>query len=284
VTSISTPDGRTVGYSLYGDPDGVPVVFHTGTPSTRWRRPDVVRATAESGIRLLTFDRPGYAESTRLVGRSVADVAADVRVLADAQGWERFAVAGGSGGGPHALACAALMPDRVVRCAVVGGNAPPLVDGPEPAEDDADDPRRDRTMWLAAHRGEEALRPGMEETARQIMALIEAGGPEFPPGPNEPPGPPALEDPEAMARVRATFVHSHDGWVDDNLAFARDWGFALSAIEVPVSLWFGSVGERDRRQAAHLAAAIPSAERIEYVGGHIQNDAEYRRMLAWLSA
>jgi pimeloyl-ACP methyl ester carboxylesterase len=233
---------------------------------------------------LLTFDRPGYGESTRLAGRSVGDVAADVRLLANAQGWERFAVAGGSGGGPHALACAALLPERVTRCAVVGGIAPPLVDGPEPAEDDTEDPRRDRTMWLAAHRGEEALRPGMEETAQQIMALIEAGGPEIPPGPNEPPGPPALEDPEAMARVRATFVDSHDGWIDDNLAFARPWGFELGAIAVPVSLWFGSTSERDRRQAAHLAAAVPSAGSIEYVGGHIQNDAEYRRMLGWLSA
>ncbi|MGC4936981.1 alpha/beta fold hydrolase [Kribbella sp. DT2] len=262
--SISTPDGRIVGYSLYGDPDGVPVVFHVGTPSTRQRRPDVVRATADSGIRLLTFDRPGYAESTRQVGRRVADVAADVRLLADAQGWERFAVAGGSGGGPHALACAALMPERVVRCAVVGGIAPAPADGPEPTE--------------------EALRPGTEQTAREIMALIEAGGPEIPPGPNEPAGPPALEDPAAMARVRATFVDSHDGWIDDNLAFARDWGFALGAIAVPVSLWFGSAGERDRQQAAQLAAAIPSAETFEYVGGHIQNDTEYRRMLAWLSA
>jgi hypothetical protein len=79
-------------------------------------------------------------------------------------------------------------------------------------------------------------------------------------------------------------VDSHDGWIDDNLAFARDWGFQLGAIEVPVSLWFGSAGERDRRQAAHLAAAIPAAETVEYVGGHIQNDAEYRRMLGWLSA
>nr|WP_238357040.1 alpha/beta hydrolase [Kribbella italica] len=269
---------------MYGDPGGMPVVFHVGTPSTRWRRPDVVRATEESGIRLLTFDRPGYGESTRQVGRSVGDIAADVRLLADAQGWERFAVAGGSGGGPHALACAALLPERVTRCAVVGGNAPPLVDGPEPAEDDADDPRRDRTLWLAAHRGEEALRPGVEETARQIMALIEAGGPEIPPASNEPPGPPARDDAEAMARVRATFVDSQDGWIDDNLAFARDWGFQLGEIEVPVSLWFGSASDRDRRQAAHLAAAIPSAEVVEYVGGHVQNDEEYRRMLAWLSA
>ncbi|GAA1540914.1 alpha/beta hydrolase [Kribbella lupini] len=282
MTSISTPDGRLVAFSLYGAPDGVPVVFHTGSPSTRWRRPDVVRATAECGVRLLTFDRPGYGESTRLVGRSIADVVADVRLLADAQGWDRFAVAGGSGGGPHALACAALMPERVIRCAVIGGIAPPLVDGPEPGEDE-EDPRRNRTSWLAAHGGDEALRPGVEETAQQIMALIEAGGPEIPPGPGEAVGPPALEDPEAMARVRATFVDSHDGWIDDNLAFAQDWGFELGAIEVPVSLWFGSASERDRQQAAHLAAAIPAAESIEYAGGHIQNNAEYRRMLGWLS-
>ncbi|ONI67921.1 hypothetical protein BWI15_33180 [Kribbella sp. ALI-6-A] len=284
--TISTPDGRTVAYSLYGEPGGVPVVFHGGSPSTRWKRPDVVRATEQCGIRLLTFDRPGYGESTRQVGRSVADVVADVRLLAEAQGWDRFAVAGGSGGGPHALACAALLPESVTRCAVVSGIAPPLVDGPEPSEDE-EDPRRNRTSWLAAHGGEAALRPEVEETAREIMALIAAGGPEFPPDPHSPEGgtagPPARDDADAMARLRATFVDSHDGWIDDNLAFARDWGFALGGIEVPVSLWCGSADERGGRQAAHLASAIPHASSYQYAGGHMLNDAAYRRVLTWVS-
>ncbi|MEV6284437.1 alpha/beta hydrolase [Kribbella sp. NPDC051770] len=280
MTTLRTPDGRTVAYSLYGAPGGVPVVSQNGSPSTRWKRPDVVRAVEELGVRLLSIDRPGYGESTRQPGRTVADAVADVRLVADAQGWERFAVTGGSGGGPHALACAALLPDRVVRCAVAGGIAPPLVDGPEPV--DEDDPRRNRTSWLAAHGGEAALRPGVEETVQQILALIEAGGPEIPPDAHSPAGPPAKDDPRAMARVRATFIHSHDGWIDDNLAFASDWGFRLEAIAVPVSLWFGSEADRDRRQAEFLAAAISGAEVVEFIGGHIQNAAEYGRMLAWL--
>ncbi|ADB35939.1 alpha/beta hydrolase fold protein [Kribbella flavida DSM 17836] len=280
--TVPTPDGRQVGYCLYGEPGGVPVIFHSGSPSTRWKRPDVVRATEQSGVRLLVADRPGYGDSTRQPGRTVADVVGDVRLLADAQGWDRFAVAGGSGGGPHALACAALLPDRVTRCAVSGSIAPPLVDGPAPGEDEPD-PRRNLTSWLAA-RGEHRLRPEIEAAARQIMALVDAGGPEFPPDPEAPEvvAPPARDSAASMARLRATFVDSHDGWVDDNLAFARDWGFALDAIDGPVSLWFGSKDLRSRRQADHLAAAIPGATRHEYAGGHVQNEAAYRRMLGWL--
>jgi hypothetical protein len=79
-------------------------------------------------------------------------------------------------------------------------------------------------------------------------------------------------------------MDSHDGWVDDNIAFANDWGFALGSIGVPVSIWFGSRDVRSRKQAAWLAAAIESAECHEYDGGHLQDAPAYRRMLTWLRA
>jgi pimeloyl-ACP methyl ester carboxylesterase len=91
-------DGRILRYCLYGPADGFPVISHNGTPSTRWRRPDQIEVMHRAGVRVLMPDRPGYGGSTRRPGRSVADVAADVRVLADAQGWDRFAVFGGPGG------------------------------------------------------------------------------------------------------------------------------------------------------------------------------------------
>jgi hypothetical protein len=181
------------------------------------------------------------------------------------------------------LACAALLPDRVTRCAVSGGIAPPIVDGPEPGDDEAD-PRRNRTSWLAA-RGEQLVRPLFEEAARTIMAAVEAGGPEFPPDPHSPapPAAPARDDPAAMARLTATFVTSHDGWVDDNIAFATDWGFALSDIHVPTSIWYGSADDRARKHAALLAIELPQAEVIRYTGGHIQPRAAYRDLLRWLA-
>lgn len=272
---------RMVLYSVYGAENGLPALSFGGTPSTRWKRPDALAAIESSGLRVATPDRPGYGGSTRQPGRTVASVVEDAVAVADALGWTRFAVTGGSGGGPHALACAALLPDRVTRCAVIGSNAPPIVDGPEPTEDEElADPRRNRTSWRAVH-GD--LRPGFEETARTIMAAVEAGGPEIPPQPGAEPGPPAREDPAAMARLTATFVTSHDGWLDDHVAFARPWGFELGDIRVPVSLWHGSADERAGKYVDILAAAIPHAERKYYVGGHIPPANAYRELLRWLT-
>jgi hypothetical protein len=94
----------------------------------------------------------------------------------------------------------------------------------------------------------------------------------------------AVDSPASMARLRATFVDSHDGWVDDNIAFATDWGFELCSVGVPVSIWYGTRDGRTRTQAAWLAAAIGSAQCHEYDGGHLQPTPAYRRMLAWLRA
>jgi pimeloyl-ACP methyl ester carboxylesterase len=274
---------RVVRYSVYGTVGGPPVMSFGGSPSTRWKRPDAVQAIEESGLWMVVPDRPGYGGSTRQPGRTVASVVTDTAVLADALGWNRFAVTGGSGGGPHALACAALLADRVTRCAVTGSNAPPIVDGPEPTEDDEKaDPRRNRTSWLVA-RGEQHLRPLLEDTARSIMERIEAGGPEIPPDPESLPGPPARDDVDAMARLNATFVTSHDGWVDDHVAFATDWGFDFADIRVPVGLWYGSTDERAGKYADVLAAAIPHAERKPYAGGHIPPTNAYRDLLSWLT-
>ncbi|MFF0340974.1 alpha/beta fold hydrolase [Kribbella sp. NPDC004875] len=142
---------RIVLYAVYGTAGGLPALSFGGSPSTRWKRPDAVEAIEASGLWMAVPDRPGYGGSTRRPGRTVASVVDDAVALADAFGWERFVVTGGSGGGPHALACAALLPDRVTRCAITGSIAPAIVDGPEPTEDEERaDPRRNRTSWLAA--------------------------------------------------------------------------------------------------------------------------------------
>jgi pimeloyl-ACP methyl ester carboxylesterase len=276
-------EDRVVNYCLYGPEDGTPVVSHNGSPSTRWKRPNIASAIERSGVRVLVHDRPGYGGSTRQVGRRVADAAEDVRRLADALGWERFAVHGHSGGGPYALACAALLPERVTRCAVGAGPAPSHAEG-------VDffgwlDPRRGQTFRLALQ-GEEMLRPFMVEGAASIMAKIAAGGPEMLPEPGEPAPPDAaraVDDPAAMARLRATFADSLDGWIDDQFAAIHPWGFDLTEITTPVGIWHGSHDTRmPRAHSDWLTVNIPTAERFDYEGWHVPTDDVFGEIFTWL--
>ena len=105
-------DGRRVPFSRYGQAAGRRVVFHYGTPGTRHLSERATNVLARQGAQILVLDRPGYGESSRQPGRGVADVVDDVAMVADLHGWDRFAVWGGSGGGPHALACASLLAER----------------------------------------------------------------------------------------------------------------------------------------------------------------------------
>src|SRR3954466_15785084 len=114
---------RIVRYTVYGSANGVAAMSFGGSPSTRWKRPDTVEAISSSGLWMVMPDRPGYGGSTRQPGRTVASVVADAVAVADALGWERFAVTGGSGGGPHALAFAAPLPHPGNRRAGPGGQA-----------------------------------------------------------------------------------------------------------------------------------------------------------------
>jgi pimeloyl-ACP methyl ester carboxylesterase len=173
-------------HCLYGPAGGFPVIFHSGSPSSRWKRPSLVCAMEQSNLRVLVYDRPGYGGSPRRPGRTVASAAEDARALADAYGWERFGVFGGSGGGPHALACAALLAGRVTRCAVVSGIRPAS------------------PMELADHE----LRSRLAEVAAGILAQIDAGGPEMP----GEPGPPARTDPDAMALIQRRRASRSSSW------------------------------------------------------------------------
>jgi len=252
-------DGSVLRYCLYGPVDGYPVVWLGGSPSSRWKWPALIEAMERCGLHFLVYDRPGYGGSTRRPGRAVAAAAKDVRALADAHGWNEFAVFGGSGGGPHALACAALLADRVTRCAVVSGIKPSSA-GTPPREED--------------------LRSRLPEVAASILRLIDAGGPEIP----SEPGPPARDNPDAMARVRATFLDSLDGWVDDSLAFARPWGFELAAIRVPVGIWWGTGDAHvSTDHSDHLLAHIATAQGHVYGGGHLPDADVYEEIYDWLA-
>ncbi len=123
-SAIETAGGRSLTVYDVGDPSGAPVLFHHGTPSSGAPYEPHVRLAERQGVRLVSYDRAGYGDSSRHAGRTVGDVADDAERIADALGLERFATWGLSGGGPHALACAALLPHRVAAVASVAGVAP----------------------------------------------------------------------------------------------------------------------------------------------------------------
>src|SRR5690348_3393814 len=119
-----TPDGRILDVYVAGPERAVPLLFHNGTPSTGLLYTPFVEAAAQRGLRMVSFSRAGYGTSTRNPGRRVADVVPDVAAVLDQLGALRFYTLGWSGGGPHALACAALLPERLIGAATVGGIAP----------------------------------------------------------------------------------------------------------------------------------------------------------------
>ncbi|WP_328794187.1 alpha/beta fold hydrolase [Herbidospora solisilvae] len=236
---VETPDGRRLAVEEKGASGGRPVFLLHGTPGSRVGpapRPSVLYRL---GIRLITFDRPGYGESDRHPGRTIASGAADVAAIADRLGLERFAVVGRSGGAPHALACAALLPGRVVRAAALVGLAPKGADGLDWFDGMTASNVREFTF---AGVGLPAVAASLGAAAEQIRA--------------DPAGKIsglALEAPESDRRTVAdigirrmllrNFAEglrdSSDGWVDDVLAFCSDWTFDPAAIRVPTLVWHG---------------------------------------------
>jgi pimeloyl-ACP methyl ester carboxylesterase len=122
--TVRTRDGRTLAVEDYGDPASRPVLVHMGTPNSRYLYGPNVRDAAERGLRLIGYDRPGYGESSPQPGRTVADCADDVRTICAELSIDRLATWGISGGGPHVLACAALLPDLVTAAASLASPAP----------------------------------------------------------------------------------------------------------------------------------------------------------------
>ncbi|MGZ4412236.1 MAG: alpha/beta fold hydrolase, partial [Gaiellaceae bacterium] len=237
---VDAPDGRALAVYEDGDPDGTPVIVHHGTPDSGLLYRVWVALAREQGIRLIGYDRPGYGGSTRHPGRNVGDCAGDVEAIADALGLERFATWGISGGGPHALACAALCGDRLAAAASLAAVAPYEADGLDWL---AGMGESNITEFGAVVAGEPALRSFIEHeaagmrgaTAADIVAIFETQlGPadrevlseEF-----------ADELLQAMAHGLADAI---DGWLDDDFAFFRPWGFDVSAIDRPVLLLHGT--------------------------------------------
>jgi pimeloyl-ACP methyl ester carboxylesterase len=169
---VRLADGRILRTQDSGAADGQPVLlFHDGLGSRLVADPLAAVAT-HAGLRLLSHDRPGFGGSTAQPGRRVADAAADVTAIADQLGVDRFAVWGTSGGGPFALACAALLPDRVVAAALVSPLAPPDAPGLDWSAGMAEQVAQ---LHRLAAAGPDGLQPAMGQLAETLTATSLAG-------------------------------------------------------------------------------------------------------------
>jgi len=258
---LTTADGRTLEYLDSGAGSGRPLLFHVGTPNCATEFSFISHAAAELGLRLIGYSRPGYAGSGEQRGRRVADAATDALSVLDALGIEQFLTAGWSGGGPHALACAALLPQRCQAAAVIAGVAPYDAAGIDFL---AGMDQANLGEFGAALTGPAELTAFLEVAGAELSqvtgeSVVAAMAGLLPP-----------VDQQAMTgtfaeEMAATFRRAMSagvaGWRDDDLAFVTDWGFRCSEITVPVAIWQGA---QDRMVPfAHgqwLAGEIPSAQ------------------------
>jgi pimeloyl-ACP methyl ester carboxylesterase len=291
--TFETPGGRTLAYAVWGDPEGFPILALHGTPGCRLGRWPREALYAELGVCFVTHDRAGYGRSDRNHGRRVVDEAADVRALADELDFDRFGVSGGSGGGPHVLACAALLPDRVVRAICDVGVAPFGAPGLE--QDDwlaGMDPENVKEFgWALA--GEDVLTRELQGLQQKFeeRALVDPSTvlDDFDMSESDRA---ELARPEIVEIIReSTFewaVNGVDRWVDDGLAFTQPWGFDLDDISVPVLVRYGMTDVFV--PAAHgewLAANVPGCVvKINDTAGHLGADPELEiaENARWLSA
>lgn len=272
---LELDDGRTLHhYDTRDAGDDVrPVVFWLhGTPNVGSPPEPLFAAAARRGLRWVSYDRPGYGGSSPRPDRDIASAARDVAAVADALGIDRFAVFGHSGGGPHALACGALLPDRVPAVVSASAPAPPDADGLD---------------WFADWTSSGVLE---QRAARDGRAALEAYLPaaDFDPGTFTPGDHAALDGAWSWfdAVVAKALENGPEGMVEDLLAGARSWGFAAADIAVPVLVLHGGA---DRMvPPAHgewLAADCPSAElRLIADAGHITVLDSAPAALDWVAA
>jgi len=285
--TVRAADGRTLMVAQWGDLDGSPVFSLHGTPGSRLGRHYDESRYVEVGARVITYDRPGYGGSDRHRGRRVVDCVSDVARVADALGVGRFAVTGGSGGGPHSLALAARLPDRVTRATCDVGVAP--FDTPDFDWFEGMDPLNVREFdWALA--GEEVLERGYEREAAEMLARVA-----------EDPSKVLGEDWQLSEADRAQLAVSerHEvlremitesfrtgvwGIVDDMLSITKPWGFDVAEIRVPTRIMYGLTDVLVPRQHGDwLAGHVPGAEVvIEDEAGHISDSARVTEHYGWL--
>jgi pimeloyl-ACP methyl ester carboxylesterase len=291
--TFETPDGRTLAFAVWGDPEGFPILGLHGTPGCRLGRWPREELYAELGVCLVTHDRAGYGRSDRNHGRRVVDEVADVRALADELGFDQFGAMGGSGGGPHVLACAALLPDRVVRAICEVGVAPFGAPGLE--RDDwfaGMDPENVKEFgWALA--GEEVLTPELQAYQQKMEDRVRVDPSTILDDFNISDSDRAeLARPEIAELIRDSTlewaVNGVGGWVDDNLAFLQPWGYDVADISIPVLVRYGLTDVLcPPAHGEWLAANVPGCVvKINEGAGHMgaNPEQEIAENARWLTA
>ncbi|NUR03388.1 MAG: alpha/beta fold hydrolase [Streptomyces sp.] len=281
---VRTREGRTLLVERSGDLEGRPVFLLHGMPGSRVGPRPRSMVLYQRGTQLISYDRPGYGGSDRRPGRRVADVVHDVADIADAFGLERFAVVGRSGGAPHALACAALLPDRVTRAAALVSLAPKDAEGLDWFAGMAQSNIAEfRTAFADPERFAARLIPRSTAIREDPARLLEELRREL------------TDDDRRIVSdtgIRAMLLRNYHealrtspyGWIDDALALCRPWGFDPAGIQVPVLLWHGA--EDVFSPASHsswLAARIPRATKVlEPEAAHFAAIRALPEVIGWL--
>ena len=272
---LDLPDGRTLhayDSGVSDDPRALTVMWHHGTPNVGAPPAPLFPISARLGIRWVSYDRPGYGGSSPLPGRDVGSAAADALAVVDALGADRFAVMGHSGGGPHALACAALLPERVLAAVSVSGLAPYGVE-------DLD--------WFAGMAPSAAASLEAARHGRAAKERYEASAGDGDPGF-------IAADLDALSDewswfggiVDAAVASGPGGLIDDDLAYVAPWGFDPSTITAPALLVHGAADRAiPSSHSEWLASACPSAElRLIPDEGHVSVMRSAPAALEWLRA
>lgn len=281
---VRAADGRHLTVERFGDPRGRPVFLLHGTPGSRLGPAPRGMVLYQRRMQLIAYDRPGYGGSDRLEGRSVADVVQDVKAIADSYGLERFAVVGRSGGAPHALACAALLPERVTRTAALVTLAPRDAAGLDWFDGmTAYNVEEFTTASVNPEKFAARLIPRSDEIRRNPIQLLDELRRD-------------LTHADRMvvkdAGVRSMLLRNYQealrtsayGWIDDALAFCSPWGFDPADIAGEVLLWhgvkdvFSPVGH-----SRWLAERIPGATAVlEPTAAHFDALHALPDILTWL--
>jgi pimeloyl-ACP methyl ester carboxylesterase len=237
--AVGLAGGRSLEVSVSGPQQATPLVFHHGTPSDRTQYPPFAQTAAVRGLRLVCYSRPGYGGSPRHPGRAIADCAADTLAIVEQLGAGRFYTAGWSGGGPHALACAALLSDRVLACATIASVGPFGAAGLDFSEGMG---RENQEEFGAALAGPSQLQDYLERQA-QVLAGVTGEQVAAALGDLVSPVDVGAITGDFAAYLATTFRRAVStgiwGWFDDDLAFTRPWGFDLDEVSVPVVVWQG---------------------------------------------
>ena len=249
-------NGQTVAYFDYGQSDDV-VFFHHGSPSAGPFQPHIRRNADANGFRIIEIVRPGYGSSTAISDRSLNTVSQINLDIADALGIENFAIFGGSGGGPHALASGHLAGNRCIAQLIIAGIAP------------MDDPNFDFTAGMSEEIREKRLlaltsmkdfEAALSEEATKMSSYdFDQTKEKLGVDPENP-----ISD-ERILSIQAirqySFIQGARGWIDDERAFLKPWGFSLEEISTPVQLWVGTKDVNVPQSHSHyLNGIIPNSE------------------------